>query len=305
MKTLRYGFWMALIALTLVGCEDVREQDENLIATFDHTKPALVMFEHGLKAVCSASHALVGALNLDHYLSTTDPQARLELEDRYYPYSKVREEEDGCWKIYTEYKLTKYHLQDGLLLREPGSLWRLLNHPYLFKTEDQQTAPMFECSAPDCFDVTLPSSLMTSIGGLYTYNLHDYLRAWNLDHYYLVRAGGELSLETNNSAFRAGESEALRVVVCGSVTLRDQHREPNYTEHFTITEPLELYFGEDGLMAEGTIGCGSMTITNTYGDRVVATMSAYNVIHVEFYPKGGGYYIGFYDWLGNNISPQN
>ncbi len=285
-------------ALLLVGCDPI-VNDKDLIGSFDPTEPGLVLFEQSLKAVCAASGGLVDALKLNAYLNAPDEESRLAVEDRYYPYRKVREREDNQWYIFDQSTEEIYYFHEGLTLNEDGAEWTVRSNPTFFGRSTP--SPTISKISADKFELSL-RGVPISID-LYTPNdLYDYLYWWSAE-----RGGAKLSAElqiaTNDTEFRSGKAERLQFVITGEGRLSDTTCD--YFVHFEIDEPLHLIFDDVSGMITKNVPCvGTMTIQNSHSSSVDAQMTPYNAIVINYHSKEEGYFVGYYNLLGENISPK-
>lgn len=295
MKRLQY-ILLACVVL-LVGCEDPIESDQHLIESFDHTGPAYVMMSHGMKVLAAASGTLVRATNLNEWLTAEGEEAKLAVEDKYYPYLKIREVEENLWKIYNETYTESYFLNEGLMLNQIGAEWIVHRSSPFFNPSI--TSPTISCVGDDCYDVTFDNTSINFSANA-TLGLSGYLTNWSGYTEEVVDAN--LTIRTNNQAFRSGEDKMLKFSISGGARIHDRSE---YGLQITIEEPIEMYFGTDGNMAKGTVGVGVITVKNTVTrERVRVTLSHYNTIYLEYKYKGGSTVTGYYDWAGNILTPR-
>ncbi len=301
MKNLHY-IALAFMVL-LAGCEDPIEGDKNLIDGFDHTAPAYVMMTHSMKVLAAASGTLIHACNLNEWLSAENEEARLAVEDKYYPYLKVREVEENLWNIYSYDYTESYYLNGGLLLNEVGAEWEVRHDPIFTNVGHTSstpiTKPTITCVDKDSFEVTF-SGMTIYFGRDPQVGLYDYLTRWGGG--YGEQADVTLLVQTNNSAFRKGEESVLKFVISGEGKI---HNHSEYGVRFTIQEPIEMSFGTDGNMLEGSVGVGVLRVTNSVNmESVTATFSPYNAIILNYKHKSGENFVGYYDWTGNILTPR-
>lgn len=295
MKKLQY-ILLACVVL-LVGCEDPIESDQHLIDNFDHTGPAYVMMSHGMKVLAAASGTLVRATNLNEWLTAEGEDAKLAIEDKYYPYLKIREVEENLWKIYNEKYTESYLLNEGLMLNQVGAEWIVYQSSPFFNPSEIN--PTISCVGDDSYDVTFDNTSINFSSNA-TLGLAGYLTNWSSYTEGMVDAN--LTIRTNNQAFRSGEEDMLKFSISGEARI---HNRSEYGLQITIDEPIEMCFGTDGNMAKGTIGVGVVTMKNTVTlESVRVTLSHYNTIYLEYKHSGGGTIAGYYDWAGNILTPR-
>lgn len=299
MKHLQHTIILA--ALLLVGCENPIENDEALIESFDHTAPAYVMMSHSMRAIASTSGTLVRACNLNEWLSADGKEAQLAVEDKYYPYLKVREVEENVWKIYSQYYSESYFLEEGKRLDEEGAVWQIRQSPNLLTNNTDAPYPTITRIEEGCFEVSLNNAHIqyprtTQVG------LYNYLTDWG--GYLEPKVNLTLTIRTNDGAFRRGEAELLTYSITGEGTISDT-RNSRYTLRFSIEEPIEMSFGTDARMAENTVGVGVLSVINLINlERVTATFTPYNAIVLDYATKEGAPVTGYYDWAGNCLTPR-
>lgn len=295
MKRLQYIFLACVVFLA--GCEVPIESDQHLIDNFDHTGPAYVMMSHGVKVLAAASGTLVRATNLNEWLTAEGEEAKLAVEDKYYPYLKIREVEENLWKIYNETYTESYFLNEGLMLNQIGAEWIVHQSSPFFNPSI--TSPTISCVGDDCYDVTFDNTSINFSANA-TLGLSGYLTNWSGYTEEVVDAN--LTIRTNNQAFRSGEDKMLKFSISGGARIHDRSE---YGLQITIEEPIEMYFGTDGNMAKGTVGVGVITVKNTVTrESVRVTLSHYNTIYLEYKHRGGCTVTGYYDWAGNNLTPR-
>lgn len=288
---------MIAATVLLAGCNGTMEEDTLLISNFDHTEPGLVLFEQSMKAVCAISGGLVSALNLNAHITAPDEASRLAIEDKYYPYRKVREWDNNLWCIFDQSSQEMYHLHEGLTLDEEGAVWTLITHPKFFRNSNP--AAVISRTEEDIFDVTL-SRVAVDISISKPNDLYDYLRRWG--NYQHAIATANLSIATNNSLFRRGEASQLQFTISGEGTLYDATCD--YYLFFEV-ESLSIIFDEvSGLILKNSPYVGSVKISNSQSAIVVAQMTPYNTIAIEYSTPEEGTFVGYYDLTGRNISPK-
>lgn len=298
MKSLRY-ILCVLGATLAVGCNPI-EEDHYLIEGFDHTAPAYVMFVQSMKGICAASGSLVSALNFNEWLNAPDEESRLDVEDRYYTYYKLREREENLWNIYAENYSEQYFLRNGLTLNEEGAVWEARQHPTFFHLLDSTISPTISHIADDKFEVVFENVPIAV--GLYPYDtLFKYLHSWQRN-YDTATLSAELSVATNNAEFRAGDAPLLQFVITGSGRLYDQNQ--GYEVAFEITEPLRVSFEDNGLIASNKASVGTMHITNSLGEWADVSMTPYNTIVIDYHPKDSAPVRGYYNWNGASVTPR-
>ena len=288
------------LSLVFVGCYD-NSGDEALINSLDPTASGMILFEQSTKALASASGMLIQALNLNEYILAPDEESRLALEDRYYPYRKVREKEDSVWYIYNEKEQEIYNLKDGLLLHEEGAEWEVAENPmFLYKNTIH---PTIQRIGEDSYRVQLSGSLVP----FYSLKVGDfdyYLRAWRTFSATKTRVVLDVMIATNNTAFRKGEAEVLVLTMEGSGAISDATTAESdaYTVRFATSEPVTLLFGDNAVIAEDCTGTGKMQISNGTVE-VTATMS-HNAIAIHLTDPATTSATGYYDWTGACITPR-
>lgn len=301
MKTLRYIFTLAL-SLSLVGCYD-NSGDDALIAEFDHTASGMILLEQSTKAIAGASGLLIEALNLTEYILAPDEESRLELEDRYYPFRKVREEEENLWSIYDSETREQFYFYDGALLNEWGAKCKVMKHTkFLYRdTETELNRPIIEHLGGERYKVTMRESVLPFFS-LKIDSFASYLRGWSRYAGSKVPVSLELIIETNNRAFRNGEAEHLEFTITGNGRLTDFVND-NYRVTFEIIDPLTLTFGDDALVTTDCAGEGTMAISNGMVD--VSARMSYNIIAlvISATENPNERYLGYYDWTGSHIIP--
>lgn len=299
MKKLQYI--ILALAMFVTGCEDPLEADKKLINDFDHTLPAYIMMSHGMRVVAAASSTLISACNLNEWLTAEDAEARMAVEDKYYPYYKVREAEENLWMIYSHSYSESYLLDNGLTLDEEGARWSVCELPntvYQPKAE-VGTQPIITRLSEDVFEVVFRNTHIwfdsNPKNGLYRYLFGGYL-------YHHASVDAILRIESNNSEFRKGETEDLFFTISGSGAVGGEQR---YSLLFEIEEPIVFHLVADSQMVEGTVGVGVMSLVNCENaERTTATFTPYNAIIIDYYSNSAGKLIGYYDWSGCNISPR-
>ena len=182
-------------------------------------------------------------------------EAKLAVEDKYYPYLKIREVEENLWKIYNETYTESYFLNEGLMLNQIGAEWIVHRSSPFFNPSI--TSPTISCVGDDCYDVTFDNTSINFSANA-TLGLSGYLTNWSGYTEEVVDAN--LTIRTNNQAFRSGEDKMLKFSVSGGARIHDRSE---YGLQITIEEPIEMYFGTDGNMAKGTVGVGVITVKNT------------------------------------------
>lgn len=295
---------MALLAsaLVLVGCEFDDRQDDAL-RPHDSTAPAMILFEQSTKALTAASGALIQALNLNEYIIALDDDSRLALEDRYYPYRKVREKEENVWHIYDDSYKEIYRLQEGKCLTEDGAEWEIISNPMFFNIDNETNCvATIEHTLGDKYEVKFEQSIVP----FYPLKINDfdtYLRSWGWQVASKMKVTIDLTIQTNNTAFRNGEEEQLVFTMTGRGKIVDGYlKNPeNYAVEFEITEPVTLTFGDNAVITTDCAGSGAMTVTN--GQIDVKAMMDRNVIAITLTTKGTPqkHYSGYYDWTGNPL----
>lgn len=299
MKSLRYAI-LAFVGFALVGCDPAKD-DEFIIEEFDHTAPAYVMFAQSMKGICAASGSLVGALNFNEWLNAAaDTEEQWEVEDKYYPYSKIREREENLWDIYDSAHSELYFLREGKTLSEEGAVWEARQHPKFWVQQEHHT-PLISRIAEDCFEVAFGGESIDA--GFYPYySLYENLHSWRYYYDDLAKLTTTLSVATNNTEFRTSELSHLLFTITGSGSLRDHYE--GYEVTFEITEPLQLGFMDNGLFATNVAGAGSMRVSNSLGEWADVTMTPYNAIVIDFHPKDSTPVRGYYNWNGESITPR-
>ena len=295
---------MALLAsaLVLVGCEFDDRQDESLRPS-DPTAPAMVLFEQSTKALTAASGALIQALNLNEYLLAPDEESRLALEDRYYPYRKVREKSENVWHIYDDSYKEIYRLKDGECLTEADAKWEIISNPMFFdKDNDTKSVATIERTLEDQYKVVFEQTIVPFYP-LKTNDFDTYLRSWGWQVASRMEVTIDLTIQTNNTAFRNGEEEQLVFTISGRGKIVDGYLSypEDYAVEFKITEPVTLTFGDNAVITKDCAGSGAMTVTN--GQIDVEAMMDRNVIAITLTTKGTPqkHYSGYYDWTGNHL----
>lgn len=299
MKSLRNMTLLPLVALALVGCDPAKE-DRLLIEELDHTAPAYVMFAQSMKAISAASGSVIGALNFNEWLTAADEESRLVVEDKYYTYDKIREREENLWDIYTSSSSERYFLREGLPLSSEGAVWEARKHPLFFRTTESVAAPTISRLAEESFGVAFDG--VPTVVWLYSHDtLYEYLRSWDRESY-TAALTTNLEIATNNLEFRAGDSPNLNLTVSGEGSLYDYGE--GFVVEFEITDPLRLCFTDDGMIAGNRAIVGAMRVSNNLGEWAEVTMTPYNAVVVNFHPKEGGDFVGYYDVMGNSITPK-
>lgn len=290
------------LSLSLVGCYD-NSGDDALIAEFDHTASGMILFEQSTRAVAGASGLLIQALNLTEYILAPDEESRLELEDRYYPYRKVREEEENLWSIYDSETRDQFYFYDGALLNEEGAKCKVMkNTKFIYKdTMTELKKPIIEHLGGERYKVTMRESVLPFFS-LKIGSFASYLRSWSSSAASKVPVSLELIIETNNRAFRNGEAEHLEFTITGNGRLTDFVND-NYRVVFEIIDPLTLTFGDDALVTTDCAGEGTMAISNGMVD--VSARMSYNIIAlvISATENPNESYLGYYDWTGSHIIP--
>lgn len=303
MKKLRYIFAVAL-SLALVGCYD-DSGDEGFVGSFDPTASGMILFEQSTKAMACASGMLIQALNLTNYILAPDEESRLVLEDRYYPYRKVREKEENVWHIYDSSEQEIYHITEGLLLNEEGAEWEVWESPmFLYKGTLESNRPLIQCVGEDRYRVQLRGCTVPYYS-LKVGDLDYYLRAWRTNSATKTRVVLDVTITTNNTAFRNGEAEVLMFTMEGGGTISDANTTAGegYVVKFATTDPVTLTFGDNAVIATDCAGTGGMQISNGTVD-VTATMS-HNAIAIRLTdPATTTTAMGYYDWTGSCITPR-
>ena len=308
MKGLRNIFAVSILALLAIGCEPVENEEYLYTRPWTVVEPGLMLFEQGIKSLTAASGILIQALNVNEYVNTTDEARRLELEDRYYYYRKVRQMEDDMLVVYgNEVADEAYHLRDGLMLNEEEARWDVYNNPLFCYEEpkDELARPCISRRGEDLFYVTLISTPI-AYPKLRTGDFAHYLRTWNPDAAYKVLVTLGLMVETNNSAFRRGEADKLAFTITGSGQFYDYSRSAEdlgkYVVKVQIQEPLTIYFDDDALMGFDCVGEGVVKMDNGQVE-VTATMGN-NAIRLAQKAKGANVTtISYHDWAGNMLFP--
>lgn len=304
MRKFRYIFALAL-SLSIVGCDN-DNGDEWLTDSFDPTAPAMVLFQHSARAIVGASGLLVEALNLNEYILSPDEESRLALEDELYPYDKVREREGDLWAIYNQSAEDLYYLTDGEPLSEVGALWEMRkSRRFFYERAENKVAPTIESLGGDTYKVTMDECMMPFF--TLQYDLTYYLRAWSSWAPSKTAVTLDLTIRTNNSAFRRGEAEELTFTISGSGKCRNGDMYVSsgnyYCVTFDIVEPVTFTFLTDAVMKSDCVGTGVMEIINDIID-VEATMSPLNVIAISITGGDSPKHKGYYDWTGANIRPE-
>ena len=294
MKRLAY---LVMSVVLLVGCNGTMEDDSYLISNFDPTEPGLILFEQSMKAVCAISGGMVSALNLNAHITAPDEASRLAIEDKYYPYRKVREWEDNQWCIFDQSTREVYHLHEGLTLDEEGAVWTLLTHPKFFPQSNPSA--VISRTEEDTFEVTL-NRVPIEISMSKPNDLYDYLQRWG--NHQRATATVTLSIATNNSLFRSGEASQLVFNISGEGTLYDPAE--RYSLNFEVESLSVVFDDESGLIMKNSPYVGTINISNSQSATVTAQMTPYNTIVIKYQTKAEGENIGYYDLTGRNISPQ-
>ncbi|MBO7300759.1 MAG: hypothetical protein J6U53_05075 [Tidjanibacter sp.] len=301
MKKFQYIFAVAL-SLTMVGCYD-DSGDEWLIESLDPTASGMILFEQSTKALVGASGMLIQALNLNEYILAPDEESRLALEDRYYPYRKVREKEDNLWYIYDDEEQEIYHFNEGLLLGEEGAEWEVVENPmFLYKGTQSEHRPLIQRIGEDCYRVQMRGCEVP----YYPLKVGDfdyYLRAWRTFVATKTQVELDVTITTNNTAFRKGEAEALVFTMVGGGKISDDQNNygDGYVVDFRIADPVTLTFGDNAVIADDCTGVGKLKISNDTVE-VTATMS-HNAIAIRLFASTSAI-TGYYDWTGACITPQ-
>lgn len=297
-RDLRYMLLLPLAAFALMSCDPI-EEDQRLIESFDHTAPAYVMFVQSMKGICAASGGVVSALNFNEWLTAPTEESRLEVEDKYFTYRKIREQEENLWNIYDRSSNETYFLYEGLTLGEEGAQWELRHNPTFFYATEGNSAPTITRLAEDRFGVAFDEVPVNVEKQPYE-SIFSYLNSWG----YTVRANltAELSVATNNEEFRAGEAPLLQFIITGGGVLLDKTN--NYRVEFEITEPLRASFADSGLIASNKACVGALRITNSLGEWLDVTLTLYNTIVIDYHPKDSTPIRGYYNWNGDSITPR-
>ena len=291
----RLAYLMIAVAVLLAGC-GTESDDTYLISTFDPTEPGLVLFEQSMKAVCAISGGLVGALNLNTHITAPDEATRLAIEDKYYPYRKVREWEDNQWCVFDQSSKEVYHLHEGLTLDEEGAVWTILSHPKFFRNSNPCAVIMR--TEEDNFDVTL-DRVSVDITMTKPYDLFDYLHWWSNNQKATTIAN--LSIATNNTLFRRGEASQLQFTISGEGSLYDRSRD--YTVTFEVDNLSIIFDDVSGMIMKNSPYVGTINIRNSLSASVEVQITPYNTIVIKYHTPKDGDYVGYYDLTGRNITP--
>lgn len=300
MKHLLKNTIVAVVALVgLMSCDPTQE-DQHIIDTMESTDPAFVALAHTLKSVTLSAGALVTAQNLSEYIDAPEEDKRA-VEDKYYKYYKVRNEEGDLWRVYSDGWEEKYRLTNGKTLSEDGAEWLVVKNDNFFGNSKVVEGERFGINTveKDVFDLVVRG--VTSRLGSFTpgdYQLNNYLKRSAQLNGCAVQHNADLTVTTNSSSFRAEDTPALLFSIEGRGEFIDATG-AFYKVTYEITEPIYIEYNTSGFPCSNASGKLSISVQTSPSpasiDKIEVDMRVNKTIIID-YLRGGHNYNGVFTW---------
>jgi hypothetical protein len=231
---------------------------------------------------------LVAAQNLTEYIEAPEEEKQA-VEDKYYTYLKVREMEDGLWRIYSDDWDEQYRITNGKTLSESGAKWVVLKNRNFFGEAVEPTQRVaITCTEQDRYTVSLTDVATT----VHYRNYHIPLLA-RLEQPASQLSGrvlfnGEIAISSNYSTFRTSVEMPLEFAIEGHGDFFDLSG-AFYHIKFDITEPFGFVFGSSGfpqtIPSSGAITIEVYTSPETV-ETIVAKVQEDQNIHITYTVDG-------------------
>lgn len=279
----------AAVLLAGTSC-DTDNNEEYIFNSQKAIEPAIVSLVHTLQCVTHSAGVVVTAQNLTEYIEAPEEE-KLAVEDKYYTYLKVREMEDGLWRIYSEDWDEQYRLTNGKTLSESGAEWLVLKNRRFFNESVEPTQRIaITATEQDKYTVSL-TDVATSVNFRYYRSLLEHLGMAANQLYGSVLLNGEIDVTTNFSTYRSSEEVPLGFAIEGSGEFFDLSG-AYYHIMFDITEPFCFVFDSSGFPAthpsSGAITIEVYTSPDTVETIVAEVMENY-AIHITYTCEGKQY----------------
>lgn len=277
----------AVVLLAGTSCEPYGK-DEYIFNSHKAYEPAVVPLVHTLQCVAHSAGALVAAQNLTEYIEAPEEEKQA-VEDKYYTYLKVREMEDGLWRIYSDDWDEQYRITNGKTLSESGAKWVVLKNRNFFGEAVEPTQKVdISCTEQDKFAVTL-TDVATSVNFRnYSFPLLARLEQPASQLSGRVLFNGEIAISSNYSTFRTSAEVPLEFAIEGSGDFFDLSG-AFYHIKFDITEPFGFVFGSSGfpqtIPSSGAITIEVYTSPETV-ETIVAKVQEDQNIHITYTVDG-------------------
>lgn len=283
--------WLMAIA---VGCNN--KVNEEFLDSLDTTKPAFAAFLQSFKCVTNSTGSLIMALNLSEYIAAPE-ENKWEVEDMYFPNLKIRELEEGRWTVFNDRWVEIYNNLSSSELNQVGAMWSVESNPRFFGGNYPDNNLAIKNIGGDAFKLDFEDARLFMT--LYGENIFNFVKDSYGD---TTSTSCNLTVATNNTAFRSGETPDLMLSITGHGMLAEPSK--GYRVEYRITEPLRFAFDTSGYPTGA--GSGEMEITvlsEGTTDRVTALLSPYNTIKLT-YEAYNTTLTGFYSWDGTCITPR-
>ena len=261
----------AVVLLAGTSCEPYGK-DEYIFNSHKAYEPAIVPLVHTLQCVTHSAGVLVAAQNLTEYIEAPEEE-RLAVEDKYYTYLKVREMEDGLWRVFSERWDEQYRLTNGKTLSEGGAEWVVLKNRNFFGEAVEPTQRVaITCTEQDRYTVSLTDVATTVHYRNYHIPLLARLEQPASQLSGRVLLNGEIAISSNYSTYRTSVEAPLEFAIEGSGDFFDLSG-AFYHIKFDITEPFCFVFGSSGF-PQTTPTTGAITIEVYTSPETVETIVA-------------------------------